>query len=242
MPQRRVRPALRPPAPVFRRDAVDRRLLAWISASAAFAMLLGLAGLDRPLAQAVHVSGLAHATLFERGLAALDTVAGMHVWYWLAGSVALAVGVTGLAWRRHARWPLAFLAAGLVQVATLHTMIAGKNAFGRLRPADLFASGDWSQPLWFVGGGSFPSGHGAFYFGLLLPLAAACPVRWLKWLLVGLCLFVFAARLDLERHFLSDLAASALIAALYCLLLDLFVRSLRARQARRSHVQGPVAD
>jgi membrane-associated phospholipid phosphatase len=203
---------------------MDRRLLAWIAAFAALAMALGLLALDVPLARAVHASGWANAAPFEHALAVLDASVGMHAWYWLAGCVAMAAGALGLAWRRDARWPRAFLAAGLVQVAALHTMIAGKNHFGRLRPSDLFAAGDWSQPAWFAGGGSFPSGHGAFYFGLLLPLAAACPIRWLRVLLLAIAAFVLLARIDLERHFLSDLAASALIASVYALALATLLR------------------
>ena len=195
---------------------MSRLVPAWVAVVSALFAALGLLLVDRPLAEWVHASGMAHARVFEWGLAALDAVTGMHAWYWLAGCCALAIGAIGLAWRRRAGWARAWLAAGVVQIATLHTMILGKSHFGRLRPSEVFEKGDWSQ-VWFSGGGSFPSGHSAFYFGLLLPLAAACPVRWLRALLLAIPVFVAIARLDLERHFLSDVAASAVIAAVYTL-------------------------
>jgi membrane-associated phospholipid phosphatase len=202
---------------------MSRRIPAWVAVVSALFAALGLLFVDRPLAGWIHASDIAHARVFEWGLAALDALTGMHLWFWLAGCSALAIGLIGLALRRGAAWPRAWLAAGVVQIATLHTMILGKSQFGRMRPAEVFEKGDWSQ-AWFSGGGSFPSGHAAFYFGLLLPLAAACPIRWLRGVLLAVPVYVAVARLGLERHFLSDVAASALIAALYTLLAALVLR------------------
>jgi membrane-associated phospholipid phosphatase len=219
---------------------MDRRLLGWVAAISALLLALGLLAADRPLAQWVHASGIENARVFEWGLLALDTLFGLHLWFWLAGCTALAIGVAGVAWRRPAHWPRVFLAAGIVQIATLHTMILGKTHFGRLRPSQVFESGDWSQ-LWFIGGGSFPSGHSAFYFGLLLPLAAACPIRWLRALLLAIPVFVALARIDLARHFLSDVAASALIAAVYALIVATLARRwLPAPVASGRHVAASV--
>lgn len=196
---------------------MDRRLPAWTAAVAASLMLLGLFVLDRPLAEWVRASGFANAPVFEHGLGALDLLAGMHVWFWLAGCLALGLGVLGLAFARTARWPRVLAAAGGVQLLTLGAMVLGKNTFGRLRPLQVFESGDWSH-VWYAGGGSFPSGHSAFYFGLLLPLAAACPRAWQRAVLVAIATFAILARIDLEKHFLSDVSASALIASLFTLL------------------------
>lgn len=202
---------------------MSRLVPVWVAVVSALFAALGLLLVDRPLAEWVHASGIAHARVFEWGLVALDTLTGMHLWFWLAGCSALAIGAIGFAWRRRAHWPRAWLAAGVVQIAALHTMILGKSHFGRLRPSEVFEKGDWSQ-VWFSGGGSFPSGHSAFYFGLLLPLAAACPLRWLRGLLLAIPVYVAIARLGLERHFLSDVAASAVIAAVYTLLAALALR------------------
>lgn len=191
---------------------MNRRLLGWVAAIAAVFVAIGLLGVDRPLAEWVHRSGIEQARVFAWGLATLDFVAGISLWFWLAGCCALAIGAVGFALQREARWPRAFLAAGVVQIATLATMILGKDHFGRLRPQQVFESGDWSK-VWFVGGGSFPSGHSAFYFGLLLPLAAAAPRAWQRIALMLIPVFAICARIDMGKHFLSDVAASALIAA-----------------------------
>lgn len=202
---------------------MNRHLLAWVAAVFASLAAIGLLGVDRPLAEWVHSSGIEQSALFAWGLAGFDVISGISLWFWLAGCCALAIGAVGFALQREARWPRAFLAAGVVQMATLETMILGKHHFGRLRPQQVFESGDWSH-VWFVGGGSFPSGHSAFYFGLLLPLAAACPIRWLRNLLLAIPIYVILARIDLAKHFLSDVSTSAVIAALYALLVATLAR------------------
>ena len=205
---------------------MNRRLVLWTAAIAAALMLIGLAGLDVPLARAIRASGLENAAIFRVGLDALDTALGVHVWFWLAGTVCIAAGAIGLLLPRlplPPRLSPALLTAGLVQVATIATMIQGKNAFGRMRPIALFESGDWSR-IWFAGGGSFPSGHGAFYFGLFLPLAAIARPLWLRATLLAIPTYVVIARIDLARHFLSDVMASTLIAAVYALVASFVLR------------------
>ena len=202
---------------------MDRRFLSWVAAVALVAALAGFLGLDRPLAEWVHSSGIEQARFFSIGLAALDASSGLALWLWGIGCVTLAVGVVILALRRTQRWPRALIAAALVQLATLETMVLGKDHFGRLRPQEVLSTGDWSH-LWYAGGNSFPSGHSAFYFGLLLPLAAACPIRWLRVLLVAIPVYIALARIDLAKHFLSDVSVSALIAAIYALLLATLLR------------------
>lgn len=202
---------------------MNRRLLGWVAIVFATLAAIGLLGADRPLAEWVRSSGIEQARVFAWGLATLDFIGGISLWFWLAGCCALSIGAIGFALQREARWPRAFLCAGVVQMATLGTMILGKDHFGRLRPQQVLESGDWSK-VWHVGGGSFPSGHSAFYFGLLLPLAAACPIRWLRNLLLAIPVYVILARIDLAKHFLSDVSTSAVIAALYALLVATLAR------------------
>jgi len=210
---------------------MNRRLLLWAAAIAAIAMLLGFAGLDRPLAEWIHSSGLEQARFFAWGLIALDTITAMGLWIWLLGCVALAVGLIVIFVRRTSRIGYALVAAALVQLATIATMILGKDHFGRIRPQFVLESGDWSH-VWFAGGNSFPSGHSAFYFGLFLPLAAACPIRWLRVLLIAIPVYVVLARIDLAKHFLSDVSASALIASIYALIAATLVRRWLPAPAR----------
>lgn len=206
---------------------MNQRWLLATAVVAAILLLLGLFGADYPLARAVHESGFEKALVFERGLGALDTVVGMHVWFWLAACVCIGIGLLGMLLasrlRLLTRLAPALFAAGLVQAATIGLMILGKGHFGRLRPYQVFASGDWSN-VWFAGGGSFPSGHSAFYFGLFLPLAAAAPKVWQRAVLLAIPVFVVIARIDLGMHFLADVSASALIAASVALVVSLGMR------------------
>lgn len=179
-------------------------------------LLAGLAGVDAPLARGVHASGYENAAVFRITLDALDHAAGIHVWFWLAACLCIGLGLAGTL--AGARLPLprrlapALFTAGLVQAATIGLMILGKSSFGRLRPHQVMASGDWSS-VWFMQGGSFPSGHSAFYFGLFLPLAAAAPRAWQRALLIAVPCFAVCARIDMSMHFLSDVSASCVIAA-----------------------------
>lgn len=209
---------------------MNQRLLLATGALAAILLMVGLLGADYPLARAVHESGFEKAMVFDRGLAALDVIVGMHVWFWLAACLCIGFGLLGMLLAARLRLPArlapALFAAGLVQAATIGLMILGKSHFGRLRPYQVFASGDWSN-VWFAGGGSFPSGHSAFYFGLFLPLAAAAPMIWQRVVLLSIPVFVVIARLDLAMHFLADVSASALIAASISLIVSLGMRRWR---------------
>lgn len=201
---------------------MNRRFLLVSALVASTLMAAGLLVLDLPLAHWIHDSGLADAAFFKVGLDILDTLLLLRISYWLTPGVLVTLGLLGVVFAAFIRLPRALaptlLAAGLIQAMTIGLMMLGKNAFGRLRPVELFESGDWTIQ-WFVGSGSFPSGHAAFYFGLFLPLAAAAPKTWQRMALVAIPVFVFVARLDLLKHFVSDLAASALIAACVALLL-----------------------
>ena len=202
---------------------MNRRVILITLLLAAALCALGYFGVDRPLAEWVRASGVENAGLFVYGLGTLDWISGNAFSIWLLGGLAFVLGAIGWALRRAARWPRVVLAAALVQYATIVTMIIGKDHFGRLRPYQVLASGDWTH-VWFAGGVSFPSGHSAFYFGLLLPLAAACPQRWQRALLLAIPLFVVLARIDLAKHFLSDVSMSACLASIYALIVASLLR------------------
>ena len=201
------------------------RLLIVVALVSASLVAIGLLGVDYPLARWVHGTGIENLDVFRHGLEILDTLFGISIWFWLAATVCTVVGAMALlpALRLPGQLAVALLVAGLVQFAALQTMIQMKSYFGRLRPHQVFESGDWNA-MWDAGGGSFPSGHSAFYFGLLLPLAAFAMRGWQRALLLAIPLFVALARVDMSMHFLSDVSMSALIAALYALLAAWLVR------------------
>ena len=206
---------------------MNQRFLLAVALVAATLVAIGLLVIDIPLARWVHASGHENAGFFVHGLGLLDKIFGLKVWYWIAVTACVPLGLIGLLLTTRLRLPKglagSILAAGIAQALTIGAMILGKNLFGRLRPQELFESGDWSS-VWFVGGGSFPSGHAAFYFGLLLPLAACAPRTWQRVALISIAVFVGLARLDMARHFLSDIAMSVLLAALASLLVARILR------------------
>lgn len=212
---------------------MNQRFLLATAMISATLVAIGLLAVDIPLAHWIHASGHENAAPFVVGLATLDGVVGIHISYWLASVVCVALGLAGLALAQRSRLPralaIAILCAGIVQAATIGTMMLGKNVFGRLRPQQLFESGDWSA-IWFSAGGSFPSGHASFYFGLFLPLAASAPRTWQRVGLILVPIFVALARLDMSRHFLSDVACSALAASAWSLLMVAVIRRWRPAQ------------
>lgn len=211
---------------------MSRRFLLVNAMIAALCMFAGLLVLDTPIVHWIHGSSIENAPLFVGGLRLLDGMLGIHLSYWLASSVMVGSGAILLLFSRNAagrqKLALAILGSGLVQAATIGLMMLGKSLFGRMRPMDWLESGEMSS-VWFVGGGSFPSGHSSFYFGLFLPLAAAAPRAWQRAVLLAFPLFAISARLDTGKHFLSDVAASALVAACMALLVSEAIRRWPAR-------------
>lgn len=101
----------------------------------------------------------------------------------------------------------ALLYVGVVQFFT--TLIAdfARLQFGRLPPSLSAAGGD----NWFVGAASFPSAQVAFYAGLFFPLIRLFPRATIVWILPPL--YVAAAGLLGQDHYLSDATASMALAA-----------------------------
>jgi membrane-associated phospholipid phosphatase len=192
-------------------NKIDHPLLRAHLMIATVGLFAGLFGVDRWLAESLQNPEGEGVRLFSQGTALLDLLSGKLVSKFLVGGMLLLAGCAFLAMKRarpRAAW---WLAIGSVQL--LSTLLAGmaKNLFGRLRPHELLLNGDWTRE-WFMAGGSFPSGHTAFYFGLFLPLACVLP-RW-RWVLLVIPWFIVVARVSVNDHFLSDTAASIILVAL----------------------------
>jgi membrane-associated phospholipid phosphatase len=200
---------------------MSKRALALTALACALLASVSIVGFDRRIAEAVHASAAASAAVFVEGTRALDAVSGRSLLHSHALSGVLLGGILfmlgGLIWtfRRGSYLARALIFTGGVQLATIASAWALKNVFGRQRPYELFAHGDWSH-AWFAGGNSFPSGHNAFFWGLFMPLMYLFP-RWRIPLLI-VPLFIALARIDTSFHFLSDVLASVALAALVTLL------------------------
>jgi membrane-associated phospholipid phosphatase len=178
-------------------------------------LLAGLLGLDRVVAEYLHSSGHEGLRVFNKGTSFLDAVTGKEISKFLIGLLLLGCSLALLvpAGTRAISWSAMFIS--LVQL--LGTVLTGvsKNAFGRFRPFQLLASGDWNHE-WFAGGSAFPSGHAGFYFGLFMPLAYLFP-RWRRPLLL-VPWFIAMARVNANDHFISDVAASIVLVGLLTLI------------------------
>lgn len=194
-------------------------------AAAVLAALLaaaGMLGLDATIAR--WTAGAAPGSVWDHGTQWLDLLTLKAISNFLLGALLLAAAAALLAVRRTRAlgWPLLYLAS--VQAVVTVAADLSKPPFGRLRPFEAAAQG--GADIWFVGANSFPSGHVAFYAGLFLPLIVLLP-RWtLLWVLPPL--FVAAARVVENDHYLSDVAASlALAAALAATLAPLALQGRR---------------
>ncbi|MGH8028595.1 MAG: phosphatase PAP2 family protein [Arenimonas sp.] len=166
---------------------------------------LGILLLDHSVAELVHATGMEDGSLFELGTALLDFATGKHISKFLLGGLVLLAGLALAVPQRTQLAGRAMLYVGTTQV--LATLIVGvaKTWFGRLRPDQLFLATP-ADVTWFAQGNSFPSGHAAFYFGLMLPLACLFP-KW-RWPLLAVAWFIAVARIVGNHHFVSDVGAS----------------------------------
>jgi membrane-associated phospholipid phosphatase len=200
---------------------MSKRALTLTALVCALLAAISIFGFDRRIAEAVHASAVASAAVFVEGTRALDAVSGRSLLHShalsgvLLGGILFALGVLGWLFNRGSYLARALIFTGGVQLATIASAWALKDVFGRQRPYELFAHGDWSH-AWFAGGNSFPSGHNAFFWGLFMPLIYLFP-RWRIPLLI-VPLFIALARIDTSFHFLSDVLASVALAALVTLL------------------------
>lgn len=206
---------------------MNKHSLALVAAIFSILALLSILLIDRHLAEAVHASALASAALFTEGTRALDLVAGRSLLSshtlsgLLLGSCLVALGILGWLWRRRAFAPRAAMFTGGVQLATIACAWVLKHIFGRMRPYEVIAHGDWSH-VWFAGGNSFPSGHNAYFWGLFVPLMYLFPRYRIPLLLIPV--FIALARIDASMHFASDVFASIALAAFVTLMAAMLCR------------------
>jgi membrane-associated phospholipid phosphatase len=193
-----------------------RTILLVHAAAGAMLAVFGIACCDVALAGMVRQTVAGYAGVFEQGTHAFDLVLGRHASQFLIGALLLMAGAV-LCTRPASRGAgRRWLYVANVQLSATLLASVLKTAFGRLRPYEVLAGGH-GDATWFAGGDSFPSGHAAFYFGLVLPIVALWPKR--AWPLLALAWFIGAARVVGGHHFPGDVGASIAVAALLALAL-----------------------
>lgn len=112
------------------------------------------------------------------------------------GAVVLVLAVRRLRW-----WFMADV--GLVMISQALVASGLKQVFGRVRPEAALHLTTFHGPGWGEPGYSFPSGHAAAGFALAALLSSWYP-RW-RWAFIIMAVAICLARLQLQRHFPSDL-------------------------------------
>lgn len=187
-----------------------------------FAFLLaGLLGVDRPLAEFIHASRIDATSVLSRTLTWLDVLFIKRFSNVALTAGLIVAGAAGCFTRYRAPFAFELLFIGIVQATCDFAALLFKHAAGRLRPHVVMASDAWAH-AWHAGGDSFPSGHVAYYWGLLLPAAYLYPRYWPLWLLTPAV--VSGLRLGLDDHFLSDIGMSMILAAAACAVWSVLLR------------------
>ena len=143
----------------------------------------------------------------------LDLITGKSLFSLLLPLVLMIAG--GALWAlKRPRIGRSALYVGTVQLLAYLASDLSKPWFGRLRPYEAAQRG--GADTWFVGGNRFPSGHEAFYAGLVVPLVLLFPRSWP---LLAVPALVACQRVFSLSHYWSDVAASLALATLFAMLL-----------------------
>jgi len=197
------------------------KTLTWLTLGLLAATLLSVALVDRPLALLINEQLRGATRIASAVTTALEWIFAFEVSKYLYAFVFLLVALVFNVWDRGLRRARLWYFLGTTLI--LSRVISGtlKNVFERVRPRAFLESR--ASPDFFVdGGSSFPSGHAAFYFGLLFPLALLFPK--MKWPLLGIAALGALARVFDLDHYLGDVLASAVVAVLVVFLLARLLR------------------
>lgn len=194
---------------------MNRRQIVYCIAVALALTMLSIFCLDQPIAAFVQKVGGRSSVVLQQGTSFLEVISGFPIGKYALTCALLAVGLVLFAWKstRSAAWILLFI--GCAQFVTRITAGTLKNVFTRLRPFEVIQAGDWDWKFFGGHGNSFPSGHGAHFWGLFFPLAFLFPKYRLPFLIIPL--FISVARVGVNDHWCSDVLGSIVVAAVVTL-------------------------
>ena len=195
---------------------MNRRQLSYGIVVALALTFLGIFFFDQPMAAFVQKVGGRSSVVLQQGTSLLEVISGLQIsgfpFVRFALTYALlTAGVILFFWTstRSAPWMLLFI--GCAQCVIRITAGTLKNVFHRLRPFEVIEAGNWDWNFFGDRGSSFPSGHGAFFWGLFFPLAFLFPKYRLPFLIIPL--FISVARVGVNDHWCSDVLGSIVVAA-----------------------------
>jgi membrane-associated phospholipid phosphatase len=190
---------------------MNRRQIIYSFVVALVLTFLSILFLDQPIAAFVQRVGGRSSVILQQGTSFLEVISGFPIHRYALTYALLATAAILFVWKstRSAAWMLLFI--GVTQIVTRLTAGTLKNVFSRLRPFEVIQAGNWDWNFFGERGNSFPSGHGAHFWGLFFPLAFLFPRYRIPLLIIPL--FISVARVGVNDHWCSDVLGSVAIAA-----------------------------
>jgi membrane-associated phospholipid phosphatase len=190
---------------------MNRRQIIYSFVVALALTLLSIFFFDQPIAAFVQKVGGRSSAILQQGTSFLEVISGFPIARYALSYALLAAGLILSFWKstRTAAWILLFI--GCAQFVTRIAAGTLKGVFERLRPFEVIQAGDWDWKFFGGQGNSFPSGHGAHFWGLFFPLAFLFPRYRIPFLIIPL--FISVARVGVNDHWCSDVLGSIAIAA-----------------------------
>jgi len=182
------------------RPAISGHVIRWYHGAAALGGVSALMLLDHPVQRyAMHNNGTGANNVAKvvRHFGQPEVYASVTVGLVATGLITDHPGIT----RSGGRLALSLAVAGFATEA-------GKVTLGRPRPEQSLDADGYSP---FSGQASFPSGHSALAFALATSLADDIHRPWATVGLYGMATAVGWSRINDNRHWLSDVAAGALV-------------------------------
>jgi membrane-associated phospholipid phosphatase len=188
-----------------------RRALLLAASAAAALSLVAIVALDGPLAVALSSVPADTRRTIQGAVGVIELLFAFGASPYLYGMLLVVAGLSRFGSRQRSLVPWALLFAGLSHVTAPFLTDILKPPFSRLRPFEALGNQQWHDTWFAAVGNSFPSGHAAHFWSLFFPLWVLFP-RYRAPLLI-LPLLVSAARVAVNDHYLSDVLASAAVAA-----------------------------
>jgi membrane-associated phospholipid phosphatase len=195
--------------------AVSRSRLLSIAGVLVCLAALSILTIDIPVA--IALSGVPEAVQLStsRFTGVIEVAFGFPLSIYASGLTMLAVGGALAMHRRFRSTARVIVWIAIIQLTTRFAVDVLKPMFDRLRPHQAISNGLLHDRFFAGVGNSFPSGHAAHFWGFFFALALLFPKWWLPLIVVPV--LVSVARVIANDHYVSDVLASAAVAALVTL-------------------------
>jgi membrane-associated phospholipid phosphatase len=201
-----------------------RRLMLWGALFAVFAAL-AVYTIDGVVAASLQSSAARNRSLVNPVVTVLEYLFAFPLSKFATGFAIVAASLVAFSMRKYRGLARLLLFVGVAHLTARLTAGVLKNVFLRTRPEDALVTGQWRDQFFVDGGSAFPSGHAAHFWALFFAFAVAFPSLRIPALVVAI--YVSLARIVVNDHYVSDVLASAAIAAFSTALCALILPKVR---------------